>query len=344
LRLRSGAAAALAAAFLIGCSPRGPGDAADLLATLPEDVDLVAFVDIAAVRDHPLFAKLREDPFLQAGEEPMRRLEQVTGLDPQRDFHLLVFAARNLGREPMEMVVLARGDLDRRRLERMLRETGWRPDRRAGLDLYSLARVLDGESAPGLPQVGPPIPGLPDLGDLRLAFLDDYTVAVGPAALLEATAAVREGDQPALVDSPDLGPMIAEGLGSGQFWGVFRSGYLAEALRERIQEGIPGMGILRGFSGIDGIRFSMRFSDSIDLVTRAHTTTEADAQLLADTLNGFLALAKLVARDQPDVLRFLEGTLVGLDLESVRLSMNVDSAALDRIRGGLLSEIPAGRF
>ena len=102
------------------------------------------------------------------------------------------------------------------------------------------------------------------------------------------------------------------------------------------------LGVLRGFSGVQVVRYSMRFSDSIDLVARAQTSTKDEAQLLADTLNGFLALAKLAAKDQPAVLRFLEGALVGLDLDSVRLSMNVDGATLDRIRGGLLENLGPG--
>ena len=95
------------------------------------------------------------------------------------------------------------------------------------------------------------------------------------------------------------------------------------------------MGVLKGFSGIEVLRFTLRFSGSIDLVARTRTGTEDEAQLLADTLNGFLALGKLMAKDDPDILRFLEGTLVGLDVDSVRLSMTIDPAVLGRIQDGL---------
>ena len=324
----------LAPALACQCA-NGPGDAPDLLAMLPADVDLVAMVDVAAVREHPLFAKLREDPFLQGGEETIGQLQEVTGLDPLRDFDMLLFAARNLGEPDMEIAVLARGEIDRRRLEGLLEGTGWQVSRESGLELYSL---------PFTPEAGAEMAQIQDLGSVRVAFLDDFTIALGGAGLLDGTAAVRFGGREAVVETGDMGPMIAEGLGSGQLWGAFRSGYLAQQLHDRIEEGIPGIGILRGFSGVGGIRFSMRFSDSIDLVARAHTATEEDAQLLADTLNGFLALAKLFAKDQPEVVRFLEGTLVGLDLDSVRLSMNVDGATLDRIRGGLFQRLERGGF
>ena len=94
-----------------------------------------------------------------------------------------------------------------------------------------------------------------------------------------------------------------------------------------------------GFSGVRVLRFTFRFSNSIDLVARTITGTEEEAQLLADTLNGFLALAKLMAKDEPDILRFLEGTLVGLDLDSVRLSMNIDQETLERIQTGLFTRL-----
>ncbi|MGD8375977.1 MAG: hypothetical protein PVF68_07545 [Acidobacteriota bacterium] len=318
-------------ALLPGCGGgAGPEDAAELVSRIPAEADLVAFVDIAAVREHPLFAKIRDDPFLQGGEETLQQLQEVTGLNPIRDCNMLLFAARRIGEPDMEMAVIARGQFDRGRIEELLQGSGWAVMESGTLDLYGLP--LEGSAMLDVPE-------LQDMGALRLAFLDDYTIALGGAGLLEATAAVRSGRSEALIDSEDLGPMVAEGLGSGQFWGAFRSRYLAEQLEERIEEGIPGMGILRGFSGVRGIRFSMRFSQSIDLVARAYTDTEDQARLLADTLTGFLALAKLVAKDQPDILRFLEGTLVGLDLDSVRLSMNVDGATLDRIRGGLFEQI-----
>jgi len=316
---------------LLAClGPQGPGTDADLLAALPADVDLVAFVDVLAVQEHPLWQKLQDDPFLEAGEETLAQFQEITGLDPFRDVHMLVFAARGIGQPDMEMAVFARGDFDRDRLDLVLGKAGWQEERRGNLRMY--APDPDAEETISVP----------DLENTRLAFLDDYTIAVGATGLLGDAADVDAGSREPLVETSDMGPLIREGLGSGQFWGVFRSGYLGDRLRDRIEEGIPMLGVLRGFSGVQVVRYSMRFSDSIDLVARARTSTEGEAQLLADTLNGFLALAKLAAKDQPAVLRFLEGALVGLDLDSVRLSMNVDGATLDRIRGGLLENLGPG--
>ncbi len=329
MRLRvPGTVSVVLLSLLLGCpSPESHRDAAGLLATLPEDMDLVAFVDVKAVQEHPLWAKLEDDPFLQAGEETLAQFEEVSGLDPLQDFEMLLFAARGLGKSEMEMAVFARGRIDRDRIEAFLERNGWSSERQGTLGLFALG--FD----------GPEEAGVPELEDTRLAFLDDFTIAVGSSKILGDSAAVREGNAAPLVRSADMGPLIEEGLGSGQFWGVFRSRYLAGKLRDRIEEGIPLVGVLKGFSGVQVVRYSMRFSDSIDLVARARTSTESEAQLLADTLNGFLALAKLAAKDRPAVLRFLEGALVGLDLDSVRLSMNVDGATLDRIRGGLLRDL-----
>ena len=294
---------------------------------LPADVDLVAYVDVPGVAQHPLWSKLEEDPFLKAAEGPLNQFRAITGLDPRRDVHMLVMVARGFGRQELEIAVIARGALDRERIEDLLSGSGFRPERRGKLEVYLPPAEV------GLPA------GVPGLPDASVAFLDDFTLAVGPSGILQGTVAVRNGDAPPLVQSPDLGSMIEEGIGSGQFWGVFRSGYLGDLLRQRIEEGIPFLGVLKGFSGVQGLRFSVRLSDSIDLVARARTGTEAEAQLLADTLNGFLALGKLVAKDQPDILRFLDGALVGLDVDSVRFSMNLDAANLDRIRSGVFQTI-----
>ncbi len=218
---------------LVGCAPQGgPEDAAGLLAMLPEDIDLVAFVDVQAVQEHPLWKKIEDDPFLKAGEETLGQFEQVTGLDPLRDFRMLVVAARGLGRPDMEIAVFARGSIDRDRLKSLLEANGWQSDRQGSLGLFSLGFA-------GLEE-----PPVPELEDTRLAFLDDFTVALGSSGILGATAEVHAGNARPLVESPDMGPLIREGLGSGQFWGAFRSNYLAGKLRERIEEGIPLLGVL----------------------------------------------------------------------------------------------------
>lgn len=320
------------ALVLVGCTgPREPGGAADLVASLPGDVDLVTFVDLADLRDHPLWSQLQNDEFISSGEPPLERLRELTGLNPREDLHMVLFVAQGLGQPDFRLSLFARGDLDRQQLEALFDRGGLVQETRDGLEIF----LLPDTGAGGLGEAS----GGSGLEDACLAFLDDFTLGFGSPALLAQAASVREGSTPSVLDDPDLGPLIREGLGSGQFWGVFRSGFLADQLRDRIETGIPLVGVLRGFSGVRLLRFTLRFSNSIDLVARTRTGTEEEARLLADTLNGFLALAKLLAKDQPEVLRFLEGTLVGLDLDSVRLSMNIDSGTLDRIQEGLFRNL-----
>ncbi len=319
-------------ALLTGCP--GPGDptsARDLVAVMPADVDLVTFVDLASLRDHPLWSRLEDDPFIQSGEPFLEQLEEWTGLDPRTDLNMVLFVARGVGTPDFRIAMFVRGDLKRARLEAISQELDLVPQENTDIDCYTLRDPSTG-SAMGLDMA-------PGLEDACVAFIDDFTLGFGSPELLAAPRAVRRGATPSLLESEDLGLLVQEGLGSGQFWGVFRSAGLASELRSRIEDGIPMMGVLKGFSGIEVLRFTLRFSSSIDLVARTRTGTEEEAQLLADTLNGFLALARLMAKDEPELLRFLEGTLVGLDVDSVRLSMNIDPEVLGRIQEGLFQRM-----
>lgn len=315
-------------ASLAGCSvPVDPASAQDLVAVMPADVDLVTFVDLASLRDHPLWERLSTDPFIQSGAPFLEQLEEWTGLDPRTDLNMVLFVARGVGTADFQLAMFVRGDLQRARLEALSQELDLVPQENTEIDCYTLRDPASGtavaaELAPGL-------------ANACVAFVDDFTLGFGSPELLAGPQAVRRGATASLLESPEMGQLVQEALGSGQFWGVFRSEGLAEQLRSRIKEGIPMMGVLRGFSGIEALRFTLRFSSSIDLVARTRTGTEEEAQLLADTLNGFLGLAKLMAKDEPDILRFLEGTLVGLDVDSVRLSMNIDPLVLERIQDGL---------
>jgi hypothetical protein len=319
-------------ALLTACP--GPGDptsARDLVAVMPADVDLVTFVDLASLRDHPLWSRLEGDPFIQSGEPFLEQLKEWTGLDPRTDLNMVLFVARGLGTPDFRIAMFVRGELKRARLEALSQELDLVPQENSDVDCYTLRDPITG-SAMGVDMA-------PGLEDACVAFIDDFTLGFGSPELLAGPQAVRRGTTPSLLDSEEMGLLVQEGLGSGQFWGVFRSVGLAEQLRSRIEDGIPLMGVLKGFSGIEVLRFTLRFSSSIDLVARTRTGTEEEAQLLADTLNGFLALAKLMAKDEPDVLRFLDGTLVGLDVDSVRLSMNIDAEVLERIQEGLFQRL-----
>jgi len=324
--------AALFTLFLLvisaGCSgPVDPASAQDLVAVMPANVDLVTFVDLASLRDHPLWARLDDDPFIQSGAPFLAQLEEWTGLDPRRDLNMVLFVARGVGTPDFQIAMFVRGELKRARLEALSQELDLVAHENSEFDCYTLRDPTTG-SAVSLEMA-------PGLTDACVAFIDDFTLGFGSPELLAGPQAVRSGATTSLLDSEEMGLLVQEGLGSGQFWGVFRSEGLAEQLQARIEEGIPMMGVLKGFSGIEVLRFTLRFSASIDLVARTRTGTEDEAQLLADTLNGFLALGKLMAKDEPDILRFLEGTLVGLDVDSVRLSMNIDPAVLERIQEGL---------
>ena len=316
----------------VGCGqPSGPGPAADLVATIPADVDMVTFVDLDALLQHPLWEKLQDDPFVQSGEPALQKLQELTGLDPRKDLSMALFVARGIGEPDFRLALFVRGNLNRPRLETLFRRAELVSATEGALEYYTLPDS-DGSVLQGVEL-------MEGLEDASLAFVDDFTLGFGSLEILAETVAVRNGSTSPLVETPDVGPLLREGLGSGQLWGVFRSEHLARQLRERIEGGIPMVGVLKGFSGVRVLRFTLRFSDSIDIVARTRTGTEEEARLLADTLNGFLALAKLMAKDEPDVLRFLEGTLVGLDLNSVRLSMNVDGAMLQRIQEGLFETL-----
>jgi hypothetical protein len=322
----------MVAVCLLGCpAPADPDSAADLVGVMPADLDLVTFVDLAALRDHPLWSRLRGDPFIQSGEPFLEELEEWTGLDPRTDLNMVLFAVQGLGTADYRVALFVRGNLNRSKLESLSRDLNLISERRSGVDCYTLPD----------PSTGEPVQFelAPGLEDACVTLIDDYTLGFGSVELLSRPEAVRRGAATSLLDSPEMGPLVREGLGSGQFWGVFRSEHLARELRDRIEEDIPALGVLKGFSGVRVLRFTFRFSNSIDLVARTITGTEEEAQLLADTLNGFLALAKLMAKDEPDILRFLEGTLVGLDLDSVRLSMNIDQETLERIQTGLFTRL-----
>jgi hypothetical protein len=312
-------------------SPADPESAQDLVAAMPSDLDLVTFVDLASLRDHPLWSRLEGDPFIESGEPFLEELKEWTGLDPRTDLNMVLFAVRGIGTENFRIALFVRGHLKRGRLEALSQELDLVKHENEEVDCYTLRDPATNEAIPlDMPS---------GLGDACVAFLDDYTLGFGSPELLAAPQQVRRGTVPSLLESEEIGLLVQEGLGSGQFWGVFRSEGLAQELRSRIEEGIPMMGVLKGFSGIQVLRFTLRFSESIDLVARTRTGTEEEAQLLADTLNGFLALAKLMAKDEPELLRFLEGTLVGLDVNSVRLSMNIEPEVLERIQEGVLTRL-----
>ncbi len=320
------------ALLVVGCpGPGDPGSAADLVGMMPGDLDLVTFVDLASIREHPLWNRLEGDPFIQSGEPFLQQLKEWTGLDPRKDLNMILFAARGVGTPDFRVAMFVRGNLERTRLEAVSQDLALVKVEHGSFECYTLPELVQGRA------LGTEV--APGLENACVALIDDFTLGFGSPDLLADAGAVRRGKLEALLETEDMGPFVQEGMGSGQFWGVFRSEDLANQLRERISGGIPALSVLRGFSGIRVLRFTLRFSNSIDLVARTRTGTEEEARLLADTLNGFLALAKLMAKDQPDILRFLEGTLVGLDLDSVRLSMNIDQDTLERIQEGLFKQL-----
>ena len=274
---------------------KGPAE----LAYVPVDVRIVAYANVRDVMDSDLRRKLDS---VAPGGDGARAFHEKTGIDIERDIDYLLAAVVNPDDSSFESgppLVLAHGTFDQVRLEGFARQEG------ASVEDYKGHRLITHEM-------------------FAVAFVEPGLVALGsPAAVKKAIETKAAGAQNAS-DNDELMRLIRD-VDDGTVWAVAKFDALAAA---RIPPEVAGKLPQISWFSAKGVIHS-----GIDAQIRAEARDEMAAQDLRQVIQGFMALARMQATNQPAVADFMNSIQLGGQGKTVSLSFSVPSTVIDAIGG-----------
>jgi hypothetical protein len=274
---------------------KGPAE----LAYVPADARIVAFANVRDVMDSELRRKLDS---VAPGGDGARAFQEKTGIDIEHDIDYLLAAVVNPGDSSFESgppLVLAHGTFDQVRLEGFARQEG------ASVEDYRGHRLITHEM-------------------FGVAFVEPGLVALGsPAAVKKAIDTKAAGGQNAS-DNDELMRLIRD-VDDGTVWAVAKFDALAAA---RIPPEVAGKLPQISWFSAKGVIHS-----GVDAQIRAEARDEMAAQDLRQVIQGFMALARMQATNQPAIADFMNSIQMGGQGKTVSLSFSVPSTVIDAIGG-----------
>jgi hypothetical protein len=290
------ACAALCLLALNGCQPKRSASlhiSPALEALVPADTVVVLGINLAAVRNTPIYQKLMERfPLPQLDE-----FQKQTGLDPRKDLSEVLLCSNG-----KTALLVVRGKFRIADLEARVKSNGMTPSNYKGHTLY---------------------------GDDRAAvtFLDDSTAAAGlPAelrALIDQTGSKNAGLP------PDLRELLRTLPASDQIYAALTGGI--EHLNLPLpREGNLGS-ILQALRSVDSASLGLNLSHGIDGVALVNCTTERDARFIHDMLRGLIGFGRLNTPDnQPETLKLYDSIQVTQQQQQAKVTANVPQELADR--------------
>lgn len=268
----------------------GPSD----LSYVPADAQMVGYVNVRQVMDSEFRQKFRE---LRPSGTPEASFESLTGINIDSDIDEIVVAAFE-SQENGPPLVAARGRFDEVRIESAIRERGGAVQDYAGKRLLTISGenpVVVVFPEPGLALIGP-------ASSVRKA-LDTHGGNANVTGNAELMALVRD------VESETAWTV-------GRFAAFANNGRIPSAVVEQL----PPINLFAASGHLNG---------GLRATVRAEARDDASAQNLRDVIKGFVALARLQAGQQQQLLGLLDSVQLAGEGRTVALSVTIPAEALN---------------
>ena len=291
------------------------------LSCLPADSIFVASMDLARLREAPLYKGLDAEPL------QLKTFLQHLGADPDRDLDELLFAFRSAGTDAGDWLVVLRGRFDRARIEKGMEDPAARmsvePYR--GRNIYNLVQV-------------------PDIGDVSFAVVDSTALVLGKADAVRRVLDVREKAVPSLERNDAMRDLVAGRDRKAQVWAVLDGRELVR-LVERRRRSLPGVvpeSALKNLSAIVSTRISAVMTEDLAVLLEIGSDTDKAAHNLADAVRGILAFAKLGTQGRdPEAAAIVETISVSESGTGVEVRMGLPGDLVMRLRERMRESPPA---
>jgi len=322
------AAGLLAAAGALVLTPAqaavGPLPAEGLV--LPADARFVMGVDVKRLVASPLYQRGRADGRMRP--QSFTELEDMTGINPERDLDLVVVAGApslpSEGPAKDNGVVFVQGRFDRSKLTRFIErshkgEVTWKNQQGTTVYLYKEAKK---DAA-------------------AIAFLDEKTLVLGPQASVETTVARHASGDTSLKSNGTIMTLLGKVRPDATFWMVGDQSMLAQMPKQI--PGPAGSGNV-ALPGLNNLVVTGDLDPDVALQIVGEAKDEAAAKSLADLVRGFVALATLQAEQKPELKAFATAVGVTTEASTVRVSARLPYSLLDSLapkKAAAISVTPA---
>jgi hypothetical protein len=297
----------------LSASRTGPSE----LAYVPADATVVAYANVHDVMTSDLRQRLKAKLDVAREEEGQKEFQAQTGIDIERDIDYVVAAMTPSAEKEPNGLVVARGRFNTTQLETLAREHGGAVQTYKGKRLVTVTnehRERHDADADNVRRE-------PD--QITLAFLEPDLVAIGSDAAIKSSIDAQLTAH-SITSNDEMMELVSDIDRGNTAWAVGRFDALAAQakLPPDVQSRIPQVKTFAVMTHIDG---------GLSGTFRAETRDDQSGENLRQVVNGFLALGRMQAQNNPQIAAMLQSLQLSGSGKTVALSFAVPSEVFDLI-------------
>lgn len=269
-----------------------------------------------------------EGLFLEPGGDELRQMWERLGINPREGLEHISFVimdgAQGVGGDADhthdEMIILISADFDHNRFESALTDivANWSIEDVDGTTMWKVDEVSTG-LAPFLEVAATP-------PSLALAFLDDTTLVMGNQESLYTVIEAKGSRLEPLESGHIMNDLISEVAGQGQVWMVATNPLIPTLLGS---DDAPLM-LPSVIGNLEAISMSLQIGNGLSARLAGIATSSEDARMLTDSLNGLIAMGKMMLQgSQPELFEILDGVHAEQDDQKINIEVTLSQTSFD---------------
>ena len=269
-----------------------------------------------------------EGLFLEPGGDELRQMWERLGINPREGLEHISFVimdgAQGVGGDADhthdEMIILISADFDHNRFESAFTDivANWSIEDVDGTTMWKVDEASTG-LAPFLEVAATP-------PSLALAFLDDTTLVMGNQESLYTVIGAKGGRREPLEPDHTMNDLVSEVAGQGQIWLVATDSLIPTQLGS---DDAPLI-LPNTIGNLEAISMSLQIGNGLSARLAGIATSSEDARMLTDSLNGLIAMGKMMLQgSQPELFKILDGVHAEQDDQKINIEVTLSQTSFD---------------
>lgn len=293
----------------------------DYLSFMPEETNILFYANFKSIKQtsfgEELSARFEDEIRIKRDDREYRDFLEATGVDPEKDIYELWFGSSGGDRHDNVGGAIVRGKFDEKKIVKYIEEERYHRLRQTSYRGHKIYTIEDSNRSGN--------------DDSEFTFLNSETVAVGDEEWLRNVVDLSKDGGKNVLSNKAMARFIDEVPSMDQLWAVMNLNEISDGWAQKIRE--QGS-YFKGTKSIENMRsliFHTRIDKDARLYIKGDFATTEEAELLAETLNGFKALAKLMIADDKEAIDMLSGIKIKSDGSMILINTTVDKNFFDKV-------------
>ncbi len=298
-----------------------PGKSTDYLSLMPEATNVLFYANFNSIKQtsfgEELSARFEDDINLKRDDEEYRDFLEATGVDPEKDIYELWFGSSGDDQRDDFAGAIVRGKFDEKKIVDYVEEERYhrlRENTYRGHKIYTIEDEKHGRN-----------------DDAEFTFLNSETVAIGNGEWLKSVIDLSKDGGKSVMSNKAMAQFIAEVPSQDQLWAVVNLNEMTDDWAQKIREQGSSFKGTKSMENMQSLIFHTRIDEDAKLYIKGDFGTTEEAELLAETLNGFKALAKLMVSDDKDAIDMLNDIKIKSAGSVIHINTTVNKEFFDKV-------------